>query len=62
MAVNDQPGTGTGALIKEAFWNDTGIIDNRNLFAPEISLINIDQLWSAGQYIEPRVIATSLHG
>ncbi|KAL5522853.1 hypothetical protein ACEPAG_8871 [Sanghuangporus baumii] len=45
--LNDQPGTGTSALVTNSFQNDTGIIDGRNLFAPIISLANIDQLFGA---------------
>lgn len=41
----DQPGTGTSALVAEAYQNDTSIIDGRILFAPEISLINVAQVW-----------------
>lgn len=43
--LNDQPGTGTSALVAEDYWNDTSIIDGRGPFAPEISLINVDELW-----------------
>ncbi|KAK3356839.1 GMC oxidoreductase [Lasiosphaeria hispida] len=51
--VNDQPGTAAYALVSAAYQNDTSIIDNRSLFAPEISLINIDELWplTAGSFI-----------
>ncbi|KAI1856911.1 uncharacterized protein JN550_013581 [Neoarthrinium moseri] len=45
--LNDQPGTGTSALVRKDLWNDTGLIDGRNLFAPEISLVNVDELWAA---------------
>ncbi|KAK6329605.1 hypothetical protein TWF696_004706 [Orbilia brochopaga] len=50
--LNDQPGTSTSALIAEAFRNDTSLIDGRNLFGPEISLVNIDEIWgtSASTY------------
>ncbi|KAK9415566.1 putative Glucose oxidase [Seiridium unicorne] len=41
--LNDQPGTGTSALVFEKYWNDTSIIDGRILFAPEISLVNLDE-------------------
>ncbi|KAH8898782.1 GMC oxidoreductase [Thozetella sp. PMI_491] len=43
--LNDQPGTSSAALVAESYWNDTSIIDNRNLFGPEISLVNIDEIW-----------------
>lgn len=43
----DQPGTGAAALVAEAYRNDTSIIDGINLFAPELSLVNSEQLWGA---------------
>lgn len=45
----DQPGTGTSALVAEAYQNDTSIIDGRTLFAPEISLVNAEQIWGDGK-------------
>lgn len=47
--VVDQPGTGTSALVAEASQNDTSLIDGRILFAPEISLLNVEQIWGAGE-------------
>lgn len=35
--------------MAERYLNDTSIIDNRNLFAPIVSLINVDQIWEAGE-------------
>jgi len=52
----DQPGTGTSALVAEAYQNDTSIIDGRILFAPEISLVNVEQIWGAGEQYVPRVV------
>ncbi|KAK0716385.1 glucose oxidase [Lasiosphaeris hirsuta] len=43
--LNDQPGTATYALVSTAYQNDTSITDDGGLFAPEISLISIDELW-----------------
>jgi len=43
--LNDQPGTAASALVEAAYQNDTSIIDGRNLFAPEVSLVNIDEIW-----------------
>ena len=43
--LNDQPGTASSALVEAAYQNDTSIIDGRNLFAPEVSLVNIDEIW-----------------
>lgn len=45
----DQPGTGTSALVAEAYQNDTTLIDGRTLFAPEISLVNVGEIWAAGE-------------
>ena len=45
----DQFGTSTSALVKKEYQNDTSLIDGRKLFAPEISLVNIDNIWSAGK-------------
>lgn len=45
----DQPGTGTSALVAEAHQNDTLLIDGRNIFAPEISLVNVEQIWGVGK-------------
>ncbi|ROV96566.1 hypothetical protein VMCG_07803 [Cytospora schulzeri] len=47
----DQPGTGAAALVAEVYQNDTSIINGINLFAPEISLVNSDQVWGTdGSY------------
>lgn len=43
----DQPGTGAAALVAEAYKNDTSIIDGVDLFAPELSLVNAEQIWGA---------------
>lgn len=45
----DQPGTGAAALVAAPYQNDTAIIDDRILFAPEITLVNIRQIWQAGE-------------
>ncbi|KAK1749758.1 hypothetical protein QBC47DRAFT_439789 [Echria macrotheca] len=45
--LNDQPGTESAALLLDKYVNDTSIVDNRSLFAPEISVINGDELWGA---------------
>lgn len=45
----DQPGTSTSALVAEAYQNDTSLIDGRILFAPEISLVNVEQIWGTGE-------------
>ncbi|KAK8148784.1 hypothetical protein G3M48_009186 [Beauveria asiatica] len=43
--LNDQPGSAVSALVSKRYHNDTSIIDGRNIFAPEVSLVNIDQIW-----------------
>ncbi|KAG5923699.1 hypothetical protein E4U53_003532 [Claviceps sorghi] len=45
--LNDQPGSATSALVKKGYQNDTSVIDGRQLFGPEISLVNIDNIWPA---------------
>lgn len=50
----DQPGTGTAALVADAYQNETSLIDGRILFAPEISLVNAEQIWGVGESV-PRV-------
>lgn len=54
----DQPGTSTSALVSEAYQNDTSLIDGRTLFAPEISLVNVEQIWDAGECITRRCAVT----
>ncbi|KUI66224.1 Glucose oxidase [Cytospora mali] len=41
----DQPGTGAAALVAMAYQNDLSIIDDVTIFAPDISLVNIDQIF-----------------
>ncbi|KAJ4158368.1 uncharacterized protein LMH87_008897 [Akanthomyces muscarius] len=45
--LNDQPGSAVSALVSKRYQNNTSIIDGRNIFGPEISLVNIDQIWEA---------------
>ena len=47
IIFQDQPGTGTSALVSESYQNNTSLIDNRNIFAPIISLVNIDEIWGS---------------
>lgn len=47
--LNDQPGTGSSALIAEAYQNDTSLIDSRGMFAPVISLVNVDEIWGSSK-------------
>lgn len=43
--LSDQPGTGVSALVSEIYQVNFSIIDNGNLFAPIVSLVNADQIW-----------------
>ena len=43
--TQDQPGTATYALVSLAYQNDSTIVDKGGLFAPEISLVNLEELW-----------------
>lgn len=45
----DQPGAAFSALVAEKFHNDTGFFDKGNVFAPIISLVNIEQIWQRGE-------------
>ncbi|KAI5120562.1 hypothetical protein M0805_002512 [Coniferiporia weirii] len=45
LNLNDQPGTSTSATVTNAYLNNTSLIDNVNLFAPDISLVNIDEIF-----------------
>ncbi|KAG6181875.1 hypothetical protein E4U27_002097 [Claviceps purpurea] len=56
--LNDQPGTATSALIKKEYRNDTSLIDGRTLFAPEISLVNIENIWPAGSSAISQTLAS----
>ncbi|KAH8666906.1 alcohol oxidase [Xylariales sp. PMI_506] len=60
--LNDQPGTGTSALVTESYWNDTELIDGRILFGPVISLVNVDEIWGsdAASYIDNLTSAGAL--
>ena len=50
LREQDQPGTGTSALVADAYQNDTQLIDGRNLFAPDISLVNVDEIWGSSEW------------
>ncbi|KAL1664706.1 hypothetical protein GGF50DRAFT_54311 [Schizophyllum commune] len=43
--LQDQPGTGATALVNDANATNTGLIDNVNMFAPVISLVNMDEVF-----------------
>ncbi|KAJ7460669.1 hypothetical protein FB451DRAFT_1405213 [Mycena latifolia] len=45
LNLQDQPGTGLSALVQTVNATNDLLIDNRNIFAPVISLLNIDQLF-----------------
>ncbi|KFG83637.1 GMC oxidoreductase [Metarhizium anisopliae] len=44
--LNDQPGSTTYAHMSENHQNDTSLVDGGKLFGPEISLVNIDEIWA----------------
>lgn len=46
----DQPGRGAAALIAEKYQDDPSIIDNRTVFAPSLSLANVEQIWPDSRY------------
>ncbi|KAJ7132168.1 hypothetical protein C8R44DRAFT_871156 [Mycena epipterygia] len=45
LNLQDQPGTGLSALVQTVNASNDLLIDNRNIFAPVISLLDIDQLF-----------------
>ncbi|KAJ7173724.1 hypothetical protein C8R46DRAFT_1083796 [Mycena filopes] len=45
LNLQDQPGTGLSALVQTANNTNGLLIDNRNIFAPVITLLNIQQLF-----------------
>ncbi|KAJ6561226.1 hypothetical protein DFH09DRAFT_1316335 [Mycena vulgaris] len=45
LNLQDQPGTGLSALVQTVNASNSLLIDNRNIFAPVITLLNIDQLF-----------------
>ncbi|KAJ7113667.1 hypothetical protein C8R43DRAFT_1138514 [Mycena crocata] len=47
LNLQDQPGTGLSALVQTSNASSNLLIDNRNIFAPVITLLNIDQLFGA---------------
>ncbi|KAF7317884.1 Alcohol oxidase [Mycena kentingensis (nom. inval.)] len=49
LNLQDQPGTGLSALVDSLNVTNTLLIDNRNLFAPVITLLSMDQLFGATQ-------------
>ncbi|KAJ6787515.1 hypothetical protein PWT90_02278 [Aphanocladium album] len=65
--LNDQPGAAVSALVSKPYQNDTSIIDGRNIFGPEISLVNIDQIWQsassaiAASLTEPSSLKSRAH-
>lgn len=50
MNLNDQPGTDVSATVLSAVASNTSLIDGRNLFAPDISLVNIDEIFTTSAY------------
>ncbi|KAJ7768631.1 alcohol oxidase [Mycena maculata] len=57
LNLQDQPGTGLSALVDTANASNTALIDNRNIFGPVISLLDIDQLFGD----EEAALSAKLH-
>ncbi|KAH8109511.1 alcohol oxidase [Phellopilus nigrolimitatus] len=57
----DQPGTASSALVSSAYTNDTALIDGRNLFAPIISLVNIDEIFATNATSIASELVSGLH-
>lgn len=56
MNLNDQPGTSASATVLSSAASNTSIIDGRNLFAPDISLVNIDEIFTSGKRVVSPII------
>ncbi|TRM56925.1 GMC oxidoreductase-domain-containing protein [Schizophyllum amplum] len=53
--LQDQPGTGVSALVQAANATNSLLIDNVNLFAPVISLVDIEQVFGALPLLRARI-------
>ncbi|KAI5829486.1 alcohol oxidase [Schizophyllum commune Tattone D] len=58
--LQDQPGTGASALVNDANATNTALIDGINLFAPVISLVNIDQIFGSNSSSQASALSSSL--
>ena len=58
--LQDQPGTGASALVNDANATNTALIDGVNLFAPVISLVNIDQIFGSDSSAQASALSGSL--
>ncbi|KAK8932275.1 Glucose oxidase [Metarhizium anisopliae] len=56
--LNDQPGSTTYAHMSENHQNDTSLVDGGKLFGPEISLVNIDEIWATESLTSPANLAS----
>ncbi|KHN95701.1 GMC oxidoreductase [Metarhizium album ARSEF 1941] len=44
--LNDKPGVETRALMPKKLHNDTSLVGGPSVFGPEISLVNINEIWA----------------
>ncbi|KAL1744224.1 hypothetical protein HDZ31DRAFT_82832 [Schizophyllum fasciatum] len=58
--LQDQPGTGASALVNDANATNKDLIDGINLFAPVISLINIDQVFGSDSDAQASALSQSI--
>ncbi|KAK9435440.1 GMC oxidoreductase [Metarhizium brunneum] len=56
--LNDQPGSTTYAHMSENHQNDTSLVDGGKMFGPEISLVNIDEIWATESLTSPANLAS----
>ncbi|KAB5540203.1 GMC oxidoreductase [Coniochaeta sp. 2T2.1] len=61
--VVELPGVG-GHLLHEEYWNDTALFDEPHMFAPEVSLVNVDELTLTHiqNLTSPNVLASRAQG
>ncbi|TRM56965.1 hypothetical protein BD626DRAFT_516982 [Schizophyllum amplum] len=59
--LQDQPGTGASALVNDANATNTELIDNINLFAPVISLVNMDELFGSNSSAKGAALTKSIN-
>jgi DNA polymerase IIIc chi subunit len=44
------------------YQNDTSIVDGRNIFGPEVSLVNIDEIWTTSENFQlPHTASTEIN-
>ncbi|KAI4294607.1 alcohol oxidase [Schizophyllum commune Loenen D] len=58
--LQDQPGTGASALVLPTNASDNKLIDNVNMFAPVISLVDIDQIFGNSSNAKKEALRTGV--